>query len=180
MVIVDSWTIKGCLVEQPTQLLSTSLSSANKIIIVLLGCCWSYNHWQGRRWRQRWLTPHHQQLIGGRQSLPSFSLMPLLTTQHPPLLPIKCHHCCLLHVIVTAMRAEKCWVRVVQHHHCKAGPTLSQLDGVLYLPSLSVVKLANQKSNWDCRNAYLTDQCNDWKMVDWYSFANEYACLHKG
>ena len=66
----------------------------------------------------------------------------------PPLPPLKCRHCCLLHVTVTAPLAKELWVCAIQRHHHRAGPPLSPLDRALDLPFLSAVKSANQKSNW--------------------------------
>ena len=77
------------------------------------------------------------------------------------LLPMKCHHCCLLHVTFTAVCAKELWVHAAQCHHRRAGPPLSPQDGALDLPSLSAVKSANQKTNWDQLHKPIHRRCGN-------------------
>jgi hypothetical protein len=50
-------------------------------------------------------------------------------------------------IIIATMRATECWVNTVRHHHCRAGPPPSPLDGALGFPSQNTVKSANLQSN---------------------------------
>ena len=102
-------------------------------------------------------------------------LQPCTLADNPmcPLLPpMKCRHCLLLHVTVTALRAVELWVRAVQRHHQRTGPP-PPLDGALDFLSLSAVKSANQKSNWERLHKPIHRRCGNIVSRTWFNTTPE-------
>ena len=81
------------------------------------------------------------------------------------LLPMKCHHCCLLHVTFTAVCAKELWVHAAQCHHRRAGPPLSPQDGALDLPTRCAVKSAKQQSNYDKQRKQMRGEMQEYLLT---------------